>query len=175
MVKPFDIVVAADLKDGIGKDQTLPWKLSGDMAYFKELTCSVTSPGMSNAVIMGRKTWESIPPKFRPLSGRLNIVLTRDAGFELPAGVLKAGDFEEALSFCQTPHVENIFVIGGGAIFAQSMHHAALNRLYLTDVHAVYPCDTFLPPYKEDFELVSSSPIRCENGVEYCFKIYRKL
>lgn len=75
----FQIVVAATRKLGIGKGGTMPWKLPGDMAYFKELTSRTADPAKQNAVVMGRKTWESIPPKFRPLPGRVNVVLTRGA------------------------------------------------------------------------------------------------
>jgi hypothetical protein len=73
----FQIVVAATRKLGIGKGGTMPWKLPGDIAYFKELTTRTADPAKQNAVVMGRKTWESIPPKFRPLPGRVNIVLSR--------------------------------------------------------------------------------------------------
>lgn len=75
----FQIVVAATRKLGIGKAGTMPWKLPGDMAYFKELTMRTADPAKQNAVVMGRKTWESIPPKFRPLPGRVNVVLSRSA------------------------------------------------------------------------------------------------
>ena len=75
----YQLVVAATRKLGIGKAGTMPWKLPGDMAYFKELTSKTADAGKQNAVIMGRKTWESIPPKFRPLPNRVNVVLTRNA------------------------------------------------------------------------------------------------
>ena len=72
IMRHFSIVVAASTSLGIGKGGDLPWKLAEDMAFFKTLTSVVTSPGAKNAVIMGRKTWQSIPKKFRPLNGRLN-------------------------------------------------------------------------------------------------------
>lgn len=87
-LRTFQLVVAATRKLGIGKGGTMPWRLPSDMAYFKALTSATADPSKANAVVMGRKTWESIPPKFRPLRGRVNVVLTRggsganDAGSE---------------------------------------------------------------------------------------------
>lgn len=77
----FHVVVAATKDMGIGKDGGLPWRLPGEMAYFKQLTASVGDPTSDarNAVIMGRKTWESLPAKFRPLPGRVNVVLSKSA------------------------------------------------------------------------------------------------
>lgn len=75
------MVAAMSLTNGIGKDGGLPWRLKGEMAYFRNLTTHVSDEdkqrGVRNAVIMGRKTWASIPPKFRPLNGRINIVISR--------------------------------------------------------------------------------------------------
>jgi dihydrofolate reductase/thymidylate synthase len=74
----FEIVVAATTNGGIGRTGQLPWRLPKEMAKFKEITLTTTDSNRSNVVIMGRRTYESIPVKFRPLQGRLNIVLTRD-------------------------------------------------------------------------------------------------
>ena len=73
---PISVVVAATRKGGIGKDGGLPWRIPADMAFFKQVTLAAAE-GRRNAVVMGRKTWESIPAKFRPLPGRLNVVLSR--------------------------------------------------------------------------------------------------
>jgi dihydrofolate reductase len=77
----FHVVVAASENGGIGVNGQLPWRLKGDMAFFKALTSGTHGPPGRRAVIMGRKTWESIPPSFRPLAGRTNVVLTRDPGY----------------------------------------------------------------------------------------------
>ncbi len=94
---PFSIVVAADEAGGIGKDGRLPWHLSGDMAFFKRLTMEPPAPSLRNAVVMGRKTWESISRKFRPLAGRLNVVITANDQFDVP-GVLRVESFDAALT-----------------------------------------------------------------------------
>ena len=75
--RTFQLVVAATRNMGVGRGGTLPWRLPGDMAYFKDLTQRTADPCKQNAVIMGRKTWESIPARFRPLTGRINVVLSR--------------------------------------------------------------------------------------------------
>ena len=79
----FDIVVAADEQRGIGKDNDLPWHLPGDLTHFKRTTTRAVAEGMSNAVVMGRKTWESVPPRYRPLKNRVNVVLSRRDSLEL--------------------------------------------------------------------------------------------
>ena len=77
--RSFSVVVAATSAGGIGMKGKLPWRLPGDMAFFKRVTSSVADIGKRNAVIMGRRTWASIPAKFRPLPARLNVVLSRSA------------------------------------------------------------------------------------------------
>ena len=113
----FQLVVAATRQLGIGKDVTLPWKLPGDMKYFKELTTKTSDTAKQNAVIMGRATWESIPPKFRPLKNRLNLVLSRkrsakqpgDAASSCSDGSVICSSIEHALDFLadSSPYGEN--------------------------------------------------------------------
>ena len=97
-MKPYNIIVVADFNSGIGKNGMLPWHLPGDMRHFKELTITAQSKSKKNAVIMGRKTWESIPEKFRPLKKRINSVLTRNNATSFPRGVIKAMSLNEALT-----------------------------------------------------------------------------
>jgi dihydrofolate reductase/thymidylate synthase len=79
MPRPVKVIVAATASGGIGRGGTLPWRIPADMAFFKATTLATSAPGKQNAVIMGRKTWASIPAKFRPLPGRLNVVLSTSA------------------------------------------------------------------------------------------------
>ena len=85
---PFSLIVAMDSQNGIGKNGQLPWHLPADLKHFKEITCTVRDPKKQNVVLMGRKTWDSIPEKFRPLPGRINVVLTRHPDLKFPLGVL---------------------------------------------------------------------------------------
>jgi dihydrofolate reductase len=133
----------ARAKNGvIGRDGDLPWRLKTDMAHFKALT-------MGKPVIMGRKTWDSLPRK--PLPGRTNIVLTRDGSFE-PRNAVRTEDFSEAVQIAREQAaedgVEEVCVIGGAALFALAMPRAG--RIYLTEVEADVAGDVFVPPFDEN-------------------------
>ncbi len=174
-MRDFAIVVAADAKLGIGLDGTLPWKLPGDIAYFKRLTVEAPE-GMRNAVIMGRRTYVSIPVRFRPLADRLNVVLTR-TGAEAPApDVLMASSFDSALSQVQQqPHVHHVFVIGGGKVYRQALTHPRCTALYVTRVHGSFACDTFFPEFHETFRLVTETGVQHDDGIAYRFEVYERI
>lgn len=140
----FDVVVAADLDWGIGSANGLPWpKLPGDLAHFRRLT-SAAVEGKRNAIVMGRKTWESTEVKGRPLPKRLNAVISRRA-LEVPAGVVVARSLDEALSATSGEDVDTTFVVGGAQIFGDAFPHAALRYVYLTRVLGRFACDTHIP------------------------------
>ncbi len=171
----FAIIVAADAQNGIGKDGQLPWKLPGDMAYFKRLTSETEREGARNAVIMGRKTWESIPKRFRPLRKRLNIVVSRQPAYPLVDDVLLAGDLERALrAAAEAEGVERIFVIGGAQIYRQAMTMASCEPIFLTRIEASFDCDTFLPKLGSGFTLASSSDRQVDDGVGYVFQTWQR-
>jgi len=170
----FDVVVATDSERGIGKDGRLPWRLAHDLRYFRELTTAVSKAGARNAVIMGRKTWESIPPGHRPLPDRVNVVVTRDPVYALPEQVLRAASFDQALEALQGLAVENCFVIGGGEIYRLALKHPRCRRLFVTEVASRFECDTFFPEYRGDFVLESSSEPKRDNGLQYSFKTYKR-
>lgn len=128
-------VVAQDRKGVIGHDGGLPWSIPSDLQRFKAIT-------MGKPVIMGRKTWDSLPRK--PLPGRLNIVVTRDKDF-LAEGAVVAHSPDAALSLAAAGQPDEICVIGGGELFRQLLPQAT--RIYLTDVDVDAPGDTFLPAF----------------------------
>lgn len=124
------MVVAADLDWAIGRDNALPWpKLRGDLQHFKRVT-SEAPEGQRNAVVMGRKTWESREVAGRPLPRRLNVVVTRGT-LAVPDGVVVARSLDEAIA---VGGVANVFVVGGAAIFADAFAHPALRWVYLTRI-----------------------------------------
>ncbi|KAI8109843.1 hypothetical protein M9434_001122 [Picochlorum sp. BPE23] len=175
----FQIVVAATRQGGIGKDGTLPWKLPGDMAYFKKLTTTTRDAAKKNAVIMGRKTWESIPKKFRPLSGRVNVVLSRQ--MEEEGGMVVKRSLEDAMAYLQKDlagSLENVFVIGGGEVYKEALASPLLSAIHLTRVEGDVDCDTFMPEVDETrFKLWhAGSPRRdTPDGMRYSFLCYTRV
>ena len=154
-MRRFSIVVAATSENlGIGRKGDLPWRLAEDMTFFKNITSKTKEASKQNAVIMGRKTWESIPKKFRPLAGRLNVVLSRNANIrsemELPDSVLVSDSLENAMATMSgntyTDSVEQVFVIGGGSVYEEALASKLCKKIYLTEVEASIPdIDTFFP------------------------------
>lgn len=166
-MKECAIIVAIDQQGGIGKDGDLPWKLAADMAHFRVLT----SGDGNNAVIMGRKTWDSLPARFRPLPGRHNIVISRQTDYPLPDGVELAGSLEQALELAAKSSGD-VFVIGGGAIYQAALNHSACRCVHMTAVHATFDCDTFFLPNESEWELVEDEAVQSENGLEFSFCRY---
>lgn len=129
------VIVAAVARNGvIGRDNALPWHLPEDLKHFKALT-------MGHAVIMGRKTWESLPPKFRPLPGRQNIVVTRDPTYKAE-GAAVAHSLDEAVKLGADEAAPQ-FVIGGAELYAHALPRA--QRLELTEIDAAFDGDAFFP------------------------------
>lgn len=170
VVRPFACVVAADLDDGIGRDNDLPWpRLTTDLRTFKRLT-STAAPGQRNALVMGRLTWESVPPHLRPLPGRQNVVVSRSTP-KLPDGVWLAHSLDDALVQANVdPTIDRVFVIGGGQIYAQAFAHPACAEIVLTRLAARFACDTVIPPVPPDFARVEVLAEVEEAGVRYAIE-----
>ncbi|HTL38553.1 MAG TPA: dihydrofolate reductase [Kofleriaceae bacterium] len=140
----FDVVVAADLDWGIGKTNALPWpKLKGDLAHFRRVT-SACGEGKINAIIMGRKTWQSEEVKGSPLPRRLNVVVTRQQ-LAVPEGVVVAASLDAAIHAATAPNVENIFVVGGAEIFKDAFARADLRYVYLTRIQGHFETEVRIP------------------------------
>lgn len=154
------LIAAVTKNNGIGLNNELLFKLSADMKRFRELTYGST-------VIMGRKTWESLPPKFRPLPMRTNIVLSRNENYEAP-GAQVFTNLDQALRSVITT---NVFVIGGEQIFAEAMPYATV--LELTEIDKDAQADAFFPVFdKEVFKPIHSSKPQNEDGIVYRFVTY---
>ncbi len=160
----------------IGANGTMPWRLPEDLAQFKRKT-------LGCPVIMGRKTWDSLPPKFRPLPGRLNVVLSRTLSALPPPAhsVAAAGmvtqlvvcpDLNAALAHCQASGASDVWVIGGGQVYAQAMPHA--DSLVVTHIDATFLGDTHAPSIEQPWHAVHSEAHRAANGLEFRVSTYRK-
>jgi len=130
------LIAAMDLNRGIGFRGTVPWRLPSDLKRFKELT-------MGHHLIMGRKTYDSIG---KPLPGRISIVVSRSPK-ALPPGAFWAPSLPAALDAARQAGESEVFIIGGGEIYAQAM--ALAQRLYLTIVQATFQCDVWFPHFSE--------------------------
>ncbi|PQE21652.1 dihydrofolate reductase protein [Rutstroemia sp. NJR-2017a WRK4] len=148
--RELTLIVAATNKMGIGKAGTLPWTgLKKEMAYFARVTKRADA-GKTNTVIMGRKTWESIPPRFRPLKDRTNIIITRSASLSdtpLPPNSHITNSISDALAL--TAKLEESsgrnFIIGGAQIYKEALGRSETKRILLTRILEDFDCDTLFP------------------------------
>ena len=157
-------LVAAVARGGvIGRDSGIPWRLPEDMRRFRTLT-------MGHPVVMGRRTWESLPDQFRPLPGRGNVVVTRNSDWSAQ-GADRAGSIEDALRLLEGE--ATVFVIGGGEIYAAALPSA--DELLLTEIDAEIEGDTYFPNWDpDDFEEVARERHVSSDGVGYSFVTYER-
>lgn len=128
-------VVAMDANRLIGRDNALPWRLPDDMRWFRDVT-------MGKPCIMGRKTYDSLPARFRPLPGRQNIVVTRNRDYRAP-GALVVHSVEDAIEAAGA--AEEVIIVGGAELFRSLM--PIVDRLYLTQVHGAAEGDVYFPEF----------------------------
>jgi len=164
MTLPLALVVARARNGVIGRGGKLPWRLASDMALFKATT-------WDKPVIMGRKTWDSLPKK--PLPGRLNIVLSRDGAFA-PESALVCDRFQEAVDIgrehAEEDGAEEVCVIGGTALFALALPKA--RRLYLTEVDTEVEGDARFPEFDERaWREVRRAPYPASAGDDHAFVV----
>jgi dihydrofolate reductase len=160
------LIVAMDLERGIGRDNDLMWHLPDDMKFFKDTT-------KDQVVVMGRRNYDSIPEKFRPLPGRENVILTRNVGFE-------ADNCEvfNSLEACLDHYKEDervIFIIGGGEIYKLALEAGRVEEMFITHVDKVYKADTFFPMFDENkwnTEIIDEHPQDERHEAGYVIKKY---
>ena len=144
----------------IGKDNALPWHLPEDMAHFKRQT-------MGCPVVMGRKTWDSLPPRFRPLPGRRNVVLTRDPSWRAE-GASRAGSIDEALALCAD--APEVWVIGGAEVYRQALPRA--QRVVVTEIARDFEGDAVMPALGAPWTETSREAHTAANGLPFAFVTY---
>ena len=146
----------------IGRDGTLPWHLPEDLAHFKRTT-------LGCPVIMGRKTWDSLPPRFRPLPGRTNIVVTRDAAWKAE-GAVAAHSLEAARALC--PPASDAWVIGGAQMYAQALPLAS--SVVVTELEQAFDGDAFAPELGPGWRETQREAQVSASGMPFAFVTYIK-
>ena len=146
----------------IGRDNTIPWRLPEDMARLKRLTTGWP-------VIMGRKTWDSLPVKFRPLPGRTNIVITRQPDWK-DTGAETAASLTDALALCASS--DEVWILGGAQIYAQAMPLA--NRIEVTEIAETIEGDAYAPPLGPEWREAAREDHVSANGMKFSFITYQK-
>ncbi len=133
----ISLIVAMDQDRGIGKNNDLMWHLPADMRFFKETTSG-------HIVVMGRKNYESIPEKYRPLPNRENVVLTRNKDYEAQDCTI-FNSLEACLNHYKTEEDRTVYIIGGGEIYRNALELNIVDEMYITHVNHAYGADTFFP------------------------------
>lgn len=170
-MKPVGIVVACGEGGEIGDGTGLLWDLPTDMRYFMRLT-------RGHTVVMGRLTYETLPPRYRPLPDRTNIVITRNTAYDPGGDTIVTHSLPEAMNAARAADRERIFIIGGGEIYRQALEADVADTLYLTRVHARFPeATTFFPAINPDrwhltAEEVHGTDDRHRHG--FLFRIFKR-
>ena len=179
--KSVSMIVAVCHNNGIGFEGRLPWRLKNEMSFFRRITISAID-GKQNAVIMGRKTSLSIPPKFRPLPNRVNVVLSQTLT-EVPEGAhhLFSSLSQSIEELSKEESIDKLFVIGGQRLYKEAIDSKQLKYIYLTRIDADFQCDAFFPEvdtklFVDITEEDQSIPkgIREENAIKYQFFLYKR-
>lgn len=159
----ISLMVAHDPNLVMGLNNDLPWHIPEDLAYFKKTT-------MGKAMIMGRKTYESIG---RPLPGRLSIIVTRNKDYEAEEGVVVAHDLTEAIHEAKR-YAEEVMIIGGAEIFKLAMNVA--DRLYITKIEQTFEGDTYFPTYDDGWQLSEETEVlTSKNGTTFSYLIFDRI
>lgn len=163
------LIVAMDLERGIGRNNDLMWHLPADMKFFRETTTN-------HVVVMGRKNYDSIPTKFRPLPNRENVVLTRNENYKAE-GCLVFNSLEACLEHYKTETDKTIFIIGGGEIYRNALGLNCVDEMYISRVNKIYGADTFFPEFNlKDWKVqtIHSHEKDAQNEASFTVVKYKK-
>ncbi|KAE9420309.1 hypothetical protein Angca_005870, partial [Angiostrongylus cantonensis] len=174
------LIVAVDKNLGIAKNGSIPWNLKKDMKHFVERTSNTKDPTKVNAVVMGRRCWESIPEKFRPLKNRLNVVISRTLPEHRDESLIISNNFDEIMKelLCGqlSANVERVWNIGGGEIYKLALEKGFVDWILMTRIQTDFGADVFLHGidwnhFVEDES--ARSDVMSENELEFSFHSYR--
>jgi dihydrofolate reductase len=172
---PCAVIVACCQSSGIGKDGSIPWYIAEDLSHFRRLTTHAPE-GKQNAVIMGRKTWESLGCKCLPK--RYNIVISTTLLEQDHVNVTIVRGLNEALQVCSKENVNCAYIIGGTRLYTEALSNAQCNTAYVTHILRHYECDTFFPTdlLMDNFSLVREGSIQTTaNQISFTFCEYNRL
>ena len=170
-MKNIYIITAFDEYNGIGKNNELPWKISGDLKHFQKTT-SKCLDGKRNAVIMGRRTFESIGN--RPLKNRLNIILSSNLILPENQNIKVVRCLEEGIDICEKDYyIQDIYIIGGQQVYEKAINEVKLTGIYITQIKGVYNCDCFFPTL-EGFQKIYESEDQIENTIHFTYQYWIK-
>ena len=155
------LIVAVSSNGVIGKDNDLIWNLPRDMKFFKDTT-------MGHCVIMGRRNFESIPHRFRPLPNRNNIIITRKIDYKA-IGCDVVNSIEEALDIATQYSEHEPFIIGGGEIYKIALEKDLVDRIYLTRIHHDFDGDTFFPELNKSWRVIEREDFLADENHKYDF------
>ena len=158
----INLIYARAANGVIGNNNAMPWHLPEDLAHFKRLT-------QGWPVIMGRKTWDSLPPRFRPLPGRTNVVITRQGGWS-EAGAQPASSLADALKQCGQS--EQVWIIGGAQIYAQAEPLA--DRIEVTEIDKDFEGDAFAPRLTSAWRETAREAHGSSQGLPFSFVTFEK-
>jgi len=181
MNKKFSIVIAIDSKNWIWKNWNLAWNLPKDMKNFKNITTKNDDLWKINAVIMWKNTWESIPSKFKPLSNRINCILSskikqNSKNSKLDDFVLYFNSLDSCLSELETKtNLDKIFIIGWSILYNSVLNNPFLEKIYITKVKWDFWCDVFFNWIPEYFYKIEESQNLEENWINFKFETYRRV
>jgi dihydrofolate reductase len=166
------LVVAHDHQRGIGRAGHLPWNIPGELKWLAATTRQTADPQRTNALVMGRATYDSLPASRRPLPGRRSIVVTSSP--ILDAGVITAPSLTAAIDAAAgIPDLEDVFIFGGGRIYAQALEQLIPDELLISVVDGEFGCDTFLAPTPQEYALHASSE-RIYDGTRVAHQVFRR-
>ena len=155
----FVIVVACDINRGIGIKNAIPWFLPSEFRWLYRITTHTSDPDKMNALLMGRKTWDSIPVERRPLAKRINIILSRTSGGGKD-GELFFSDLDSVLDFLdRTDSIETCYIFGGAHIYEECLSRGIVDEVIETEIQKSFFVDTWMPSLPDSFALQRSESL----------------
>ncbi|KAK9886309.1 hypothetical protein WA026_015820 [Henosepilachna vigintioctopunctata] len=184
MTIQFKLISACCENMGIGKNGDLPWRLKNEMLHFTSMTTNTHDSNKKNVVVLGKKSWDCIPGKYKPLVGRINFILTSAKNLDVSKyrDTYVFNSWDQIVDKLEDPEFKNkyedVWICGGSKIYEDAMKSQHFYRLYLTRIKKNYDCDTFFPKLIENIKKVSDTlvpqGIQEENGIQWEVEVWEK-